>query len=234
VDLAERIDLIIQSNNHLYFPKASFADFFGQSISLGVVGANSLSEYSWIANFQAESGNDYQNTNVAFNFNLNFTCGSAPIISNTPVPTTIQFLRNNTSNNQNTTSTSVLGLETDNVELGLDQASVDDSVNGGVVDTGNIMGIECESNYNWWIVLLIQSVLSVIVLSLKLIRTSLPRLWSLPLLFGLLSQAVHTYFGCGCSEGYWCSKYIYLNLLVVIVVSLCYFLINHLKLNREN
>jgi hypothetical protein len=85
--------------------------------------------------------------------------------------------------------------------------------------TQEVKGIEClDKNYLWWLPLVIEvGFLAVYLywLTKKRIRTK--RWFIIPLVVAATSQIVHEILGCNCSTGNWCSKYIFINLLILAI-----------------
>lgn len=77
----------------------------------------------------------------------------------------------------------------------------------------------CEDKgYPWWIFLVIQLIIGGIyawMASSK--KEESLTLWIPPIVFGVISQLVHWYFGCNCATGPWCQWYWLFNLLIVII-----------------
>jgi hypothetical protein len=233
-DLAGKIISLIKSNGIVYFgddsgnnPK-SFADLFGQDVFLGTVNSNSSRIYSWRADFLASSGNDYQAKSVNFSFNLNFVCGTAPTVTPSVTPTATTTIITTTPLLFN-----ILGLTTDNISLTpTGTPAITPSLLGNTDNTNNgaVLGLACDNpGYNWWVVLLIQAVLTALVLAFKGFKPAFKKIWLLPVLLAILSQLVHNYYGCGCSTGIWCGYYWFLNLILVAISSFGYYLLTSLR-----
>lgn len=210
-DLAEKMLIVIKTDTVVYFGDESglnpkrFTDLIGQNIYLGLINASDSVQYSWSAEFEANSGNNYQSSSVAFGFSLSFTCGTPPI----GIPPILLAVVNPL----------VLGVGTDNINqdvMGLV------STDNNIVEDGNVMGLLCETANNWWIILIIQAILSIIVLTVKHFKPLIKRLWLLIILFAIVSQLAHNYFGCPCITDDWCSRYIILNIAVALFSLLGY------------
>jgi len=228
-DLAAKITTVLSAGDTVYFgaEPQTLTDMLGQNLSLGLVDANSSKEYSWRSTFNTDSGNDYQNSAVVFNFNISFTCGTAPTVTPTPSPVvhTPTPTPASTVTNNNAGGLSILGVATENVSPSITGVTPSATITDGNTNIGNVLGTQCEASNNWWLVLVIQVLLSVIVLVLKGFKPSLSSFWLLLILLGILSQVAHNYWGCGCVVDYWCTNYLSLNLMGVLTGSLCYYLL---------
>jgi hypothetical protein len=224
IDLVDKIDTTIYTGSQIYFGPQPLAELLGQNLFLGVVSNGSSKEYSWGSSFNTDSGNEYQDSGVIFNFNINFTCGTAPTLTPTsviPTPTpTSAFTLNNDAG-----GLSVLGVATENVNPSLNGVTPSVTITDGNTNIGNVLGTQCEASNNWWIVLVVQVILSVIALIIKGFKPSLSSFWLLLILLGILSQVAHNYWGCGCVTDYWCTNYLSLNLFGVLTGIFCYYLI---------
>lgn len=98
-------------------------------------------------------------------------------------------------------------------------------------ETGIVGSQACQDNYyRWWLPLAIEvGFLAVYLywLTKKRIRTK--RWFIIPLVVAATSQIVHEILGCNCSTGYWCSKYIFINLIILAILLAA----NHLR-KRSN
>ena len=204
-DLASKLLTSISSNSISYYGDRNninarnMAGLFGNNISLGVVNANSTRQYNWNAQFDIESGNDYQSKGLAFNFGLNFSCGNVNPINNIQ---SIQPLSN----------ALILGVDTDNLDENQNYLQIEN-----ILSKSSILGLECENNINWWIIPSIQSLLTLLIILVQLLKVSSNRFLLFPILFGILSQGIHNYYGCGCNNEYLCTHYIYLNLAITLI-----------------
>jgi len=95
---------------------------------------------------------------------------------------------------------------------------------------GKALGTTCDkvTNY-WWIPLLLQILLSVIVLIFKYSRINMKWTWGILIILAILSQIIHVIFGCDCISSYWCPNYLLLNLLLLILGIFNYFVLIKLK-----
>lgn len=213
-DLSSMINMVIKRDSTILFGNTSMSELFSQNLFLGSISAGSTAEYTWEAAFDPSSSNDYQSSEVYFDFNLSFTCGSTPADNSTNQNlggNTIQVLGEGTEASQDSGN---------NVESIYDRELHIEDGNGG-----NILGTECEYTYPWWIFLLIQTALSLFLIFAMISKRSGSRIWLVLILFGVLSQAIHLIAGCGCLVEYWCTKYIYLNLTIVAVSLFLYYLL---------
>lgn len=235
-DLAEKIVTLIKEGTNVYYGDESnlnpkrLSDLLTTTIPLGVVGANSIKEYSWKADFESDSGNIYQNTSVKLDFSINFTCGTLP---NPVTPTgSVNGVSTKRSSSSNSSDSSVLGTVTDETIVLSSSSSESSGTTSSKEskDEGKVLGESCEkvTNY-WWIPLLLQLILSVIVLIFKYSRINMKWIWGILIILAVLSQIIHMIFGCDCISSYWCPNYLLLNILLVILGIFNYFVLLKLK-----
>jgi hypothetical protein len=83
VDLADRLFTVIRdvvdrygvSDGSAAASNKTISDLFGDSpVSLGVLAANSITNYEWAVTFDVEAGNDWQDKETIFDFDVVFTC----------------------------------------------------------------------------------------------------------------------------------------------------------------
>lgn len=235
-DLAEKIVTLIKEGSNVFYGDESnispkrLSNLLTTTIPLGVVGANSTKEYSWKTDFESDSGNIYQNTSVKLDFSINFTCGTLP---NPITPAgNVNGVSTRRSSSSTSSSSSVLGSVTDGT-IALSSSSSESSgstTSTESKDEGKVLGASCEkvTNY-WWIPLLLQILLSVIVLILKYSRINMKWIWGIFIILAILSQIIHMIFGCDCISSYWCPNYLFLNLLLVLLGIFNYFVLIKLK-----
>lgn len=219
-DLGDKILLTIERGGTKF--EDTMSDLFGQNVFLGTINAGSKAEYTWTANFMRDSGNNYQGSFLGFNFDLNFECGTAPEGNEGN-----NGNNNNSNNNNGNTSNNrgvggVLQMVFGDLILGESTEETDDSVQPDAASdsrgpNGNVLGVECENTYPWWLILLAQGILSLFTVLFSLLKQMLGKLWLVPIMLGVVSQLVHSYLGCGCSTGHWCERYIILNLIIMLI-----------------
>ncbi|MCL5090754.1 MAG: hypothetical protein M1514_01955 [Patescibacteria group bacterium] len=97
VNLAQRLFTVIQKEGGEVFGKSdglgkaaankTLADLFSQrNLFWESIPAGQTRAYNWTVTFDPLADNAYQNAKVTFDFDLNFSCGSAPGPTSTPVP----------------------------------------------------------------------------------------------------------------------------------------------------
>lgn len=131
-----------------------------------------------------------------------------------------------------TATTAVLG-ETSPLVLGAKKffedlkESVRDILDEGKIDQQEVLGATCDDDYyRWWIPLIIQMFLSLVLIYLSF--KDKIKFWTfllIELLLCLLSQVVHEILGCNCATGIWCPRYIYINLAITIFSLFLYWVI---------
>lgn len=235
-DLAEKIITLIKEGSNVYYGDESnlnpkrLSDLLTTTIPLGVVGANSTKEYSWKTDFESDSGNIYQNTSVKLDFSINFTCGTLP---NPVTPTgTVSGVSTRRSSSSASSNSSVLGTVTDEIVAlsSSSSSSIGTTTSNESKDEGKVLGASCEKVVNyWWIPLLLQILLSIIVLVFKYSRINMKWIWGLLIGLGLLSQVIHMIFGCDCISSYWCPNYLILNIVLILLGIANYIVLLKLK-----
>jgi len=235
-DLAEKIITLIKEGSNVYYGDESnlnpkrLSDLLTTTIPLGVVGANSTKEYSWKTDFESDSGNIYQNTSVKLDFSINFTCGTLP---NPVTPTgTVSGVSTRRSSSSASSNSSVLGTVTYEIVAlsSSSSSSIGTTTSNESKDEGKVLGASCEKVVNyWWIPLLLQILLSIIVLVFKYSRINMKWIWGLLIGLGLLSQVIHMIFGCDCISSYWCPNYLILNIVLILLGIANYIVLLKLK-----
>lgn len=75
-----------------------------------------------------------------------------------------------------------------------------------------VKGVSCsDKNYYWWLPLVIQLLLGIILIKRSII---------FPIILGIVSQLIHQWLGCNCATNIWCTRYWILNLIIVTCVVL--------------
>jgi hypothetical protein len=225
-DLAGNINTVIKDGGTVYFgddtevaPK-NLTDLFGQNIYLGSIGGGSTREYFWRSFFTSISGNEYQNKSVKFDFNINFTCGNEPSNNSTGGD-------GGTGGTTQTTSNvpAVLGAAITKLTNFVEDIIPYEEKPETLGETSEVLGLQCtDKYYPWWVSLLVQGILSLVILIVKAKKNNTKRLWITLIIFGLLSQLIHYLLGCNCATGDYCSKYWIYNTIIVSVFLFAFYL----------
>lgn len=84
-NFAETLGTALFDSANLYFLDLMQALFDAGPVSIGTVSPNSSNIYNWFVIFDPDAGNEFQNAQTIFDFNLAFVCN--PLTTPTPTPT---------------------------------------------------------------------------------------------------------------------------------------------------
>ncbi len=75
----------------------------------------------------------------------------------------------------------------------------------------------CQDNYYpWWIPLVVQAVIALVLIYIaRKKKWSVKAFGGISFIVAIISQVVHELLGCNCATGYWCPKYIFINLIIL-------------------
>lgn len=214
--------------------------FLAGDISLGTVAHNSSKVYEWTVTFDPLAGNEYQNTQTVFDFDLPFSCGTAPSPSSSPTASSSPGPGGSPGPGPSASPASpspfsagfglplfggagaVAGAAIEEVLLESPLPSVE-----GIIASPSpqVKGEKTEClwwNYPWWLPLVIQALLTWIYYY-WLKNKKVTAWWLPPVLMALLSQLIHEILGCWCTDSKWCPWYWLFNLIIFICLTSYYY-----------
>lgn len=192
------------TGNVVYGPKSITQwknDGFG---SLGQVDTGKSKTFKFKISF-SNVGNNYQDKKLVFDLKVGFETANV----STPVPTIL-----GTTTVWGKPLTKLLGTQTE--------------IPSQVPSTPEVDGL-CTGWVYWWLPLVVEALLIGTLLAGSKKQKKSTRSWfTIPIFLAVASQVVHKIVGCNCITNNWCSKYIFINLAIL----LAYFVL-HKTLKRS-
>lgn len=216
-DISKKIFSTIWAGSETYKADSLF-NFFNNDVYIGKINKNSAKDYVWDLHFEESSGNEYQGAGLNFQFDLKFVCGYPASIPPTSTTSPTRFNRVDSESSYETAGM-VLAESTF-----ADNNIYETDPEFEIITKGNVLGEECiKAPVLWWVILLIQGILSAFTVVLKLVVQKFKLIWLLLILFGVGSQILHWIWGCGCdNNSNLCEYYLLFNLGQVLVFGLGY------------
>lgn len=201
-------------------------------ISLGSINPSTTEIFGWAVTFDPSSGNEYQNAQTVFDFDLVFTCDG---VSSTPGPTPGLTPAGPPPPSGGSGGGEVLGVTTQTLRnlfapiLGTAEEEISDSLpspSPEVKGEDSSDQSPCGDYFPWWIPLLVQMILTVLYFVYVMARNRenplFRRFVITPLIFAIGSQIAHIIIGCPCVLTVWCKWYWAFNLIILLVTILGY------------
>lgn len=87
-----------------------------------------------------------------------------------------------------------------------------------ITPTPGVKGASCQNNYYWWLPLAIEAVFLAVYLYWLTKKGIKTKQWLvIPFIIAAVSQIAHVVTGCSCTSSIWCSKYIFINLAILLL-----------------
>jgi hypothetical protein len=184
-------------------------------IYLGSIDARRSRDYNWTVYFEKDSGNVYQEATAKFDLSLTFACGNAPAETSTPSPASNTSASGASSNAP--TPTPIPGILGAFTKIFQPEPTTESSPSPFLAP--QILGTECIKNkFPWWIFLVLQLLSSILI-----IRRARINKWKFikTIIFlaavAILSQVAHELIGCNCITSFWCPKYLWINIAILLL-----------------
>jgi hypothetical protein len=140
----------------------TLADLFGTgSIFLGTIGALDSKTFDWVATFDLDADNGYQEKSITFDFDLSFSCGifPEPALAPTPTPTPFSTTTGGSGGGVAAAGGVVGAFVAAAPPAGLkilgesQEAATEGELGGGVsTEAGETKGITISQKYFWWLI----------------------------------------------------------------------------------
>lgn len=218
-------------------------DLYGAGvISMGNIPASGTKYFDWTVIFNPLAGNEYQNAQTVFDFDLVFSCGapapspSPSSVPGSPTPGSPTPGSPTPSSPEPGTSPSptpgpasfifegVGGFLADVLGIGEEPSPSPEPQIAGIEE--NIPEVKGEATCNWWyylwwLPLVAQACLTFLYYH-WLKDKQVTAWWLVPVLLAAISQIIHEILGCECVESRLCPWYWLFNLIILVNLTVYY------------
>jgi hypothetical protein len=246
------LSVSIKNSDDSLISSSSLADFLnGTKLDLGNISVGTRKSLKIAINFDQNAGNPYKAKKAVFDIFFDISGDDITSTTNSDVCANLQGIQTSLPDGYHfdgarvncltwelggppapsSVSSAVLGITNTIKRLGERILGV--SVSGEptvlpkATPTPEVQGISCQADYyRWWLPLVIEVIIFIFYFFWLNGNKSITRHWLIiPFIVAAISQIIHEILGCNCATGKWCPRYIFINLIILVV----FIIVDHLR-----